>query len=287
MTLYPYNVRKMNIKTGNHLKIISLCFLAGLFFICFSTTALNNHTINLEKKMNIKIVFDSNAIEKNFQTGWGFSCLINNHILFDTGEDGKALVNNLHLLGIKSSKINKIIISHNHYDHIDGLWKILAQQKNIDVYVCPAFDSNIKTKITNSGSNPIDSEAFQKIDKDIFTTGELAGLYKGNPMPEQALILKTTKGLVIITGCAHPGIIKIIATVKKHFHKENIYLVMGGFHLNKTPKKEIEKIVTEFKLLQVQKVAPLHCSGDLARKIFQQHYGDNCLSLKVGESLET
>ena len=83
------------------------------------------------KKFNIKIIFDSTAINPKFKTGWGFSCLINNHILFDTGADGTALLNNFHLMNVNLSDISKVIISHEHSDHFGGLWKLLEKQKNI------------------------------------------------------------------------------------------------------------------------------------------------------------
>ena len=233
--------------------------------------------------MNIKLLFDSTAINHKFKTGWGFSCLINNHILFDTGANGEALLNNFHLMSIDLSDIDKIIISHEHYDHTGGLWKILENKKNLDIYICPNFNQVFKNKIKKLGSNPIDSQPFQEIDKNIFTTGEIKSFYKGNFTPEQSLVLKTHKGLIIITGCAHPGIITIINKVKEKFPHDNVYLVLGGFHLTGKSKKEIETIIKKFKSLKVQKVAPLHCSGELAKELFKQNYGNNFIQLRVGD----
>lgn len=258
----------------------------SLLLIFSDAVALNKPYLNSEKKMKIKIIFDSNAIDNKFETGWGFSCLINNHILFDTGADGDALLNNLKLMHIKSLDIDKIVISHEHLDHTGGLWKIIEHQPNIAVYVCPNFNQAFKDKIKKFGNPIINAHAFQEIDNQIYATGEMSGSYKNNFIAEQALVLKTAQGLVIITGCAHPGIINIIKIVKSRFPQDNIYLVLGGFHLSGTSRKEIENITKEFQSLKVQKVAPLHCSGDMAKKIFKQYYGDNCISLDVGEKLE-
>jgi len=257
-----------------------------LFYIlmCFSLFGFSIEN-NMVNKMNIKLLFDSTAINPKFKTGWGFSCLINNHILFDTGSDGEALLNNLRLMNINLSDIHKIIISHEHNDHTGGLWKILENQQNIPVYICFGFSQAFKTKIELLKNEPIESQHFQEIDKNIFTTGEIKGFYKGYFTPEQSLVLKTSKGLVIITGCAHPGIINIIKIVKKQFPQENIYLVLGGFHLGAKSKQEIETIVKNFQSLKVEKIAPLHCSGDNARKIFKKYYGNNFIDLKVGETL--
>ena len=92
----------------NFFNKIFLSFLLCFVVFGFSTT----FAINGAHKMNIKILYDSTAINSKFKTSWGFSCLINNHILFDTGTDGNALLNNLHLMNVDLSDINKIIISH-------------------------------------------------------------------------------------------------------------------------------------------------------------------------------
>lgn len=130
--------------------IILLSLFICLLLFGFAISA----TTNSGEKMNIKILYDSSAINNKYKTGWGFSCLINNHILFDTGADGNSLVNNLSLMKINS--INKIIISHEHYDHTGGLWQILKQQKNLPIYICPNFSQAFKNQIKKSGSDPIE-----------------------------------------------------------------------------------------------------------------------------------
>ncbi|MGD9108372.1 MAG: MBL fold metallo-hydrolase [Gammaproteobacteria bacterium] len=234
--------------------------------------------------MSIKLLFDTSTINNKFKTGWGFSCLVNKHILFDTGNNGNVLLHNLNLMDINLSDINGIVISHEHQDHSGGLWKILEYRHNIPVYICPGFNQTFKDKIKNLHSIPVISQPFQEITRKIFTTGELSGIYKNYKIPEQSLVIKSSKGLVIITGCAHSGIINIIKTVKNHFPKNNIYLVLGGFHLTGTSKTKIEEIVKNFKKLKVQKVAPLHCSGNPAKKIFKQYYGNDFTQLHVGET---
>ena len=86
---------------------IFLSFLLCFIIFGFPTTFATNGA----HKMNIKILYDSTAINSKFQTGWGFSCLINNHLLFDTGADGNALLNNLRLMNVDLSDIDKIITS--------------------------------------------------------------------------------------------------------------------------------------------------------------------------------
>ncbi len=99
---------------------------------------------------------------------------------------------------------------------------------------------------------------------------------------EQSLIIQTEKGLIIITGCAHPGIVKIVKRAKDLL-KKDILLVVGGFHLIGKSEKEIGEIVLEFKKLGVKYVAPCHCSGDIARRLFKEVYKENFINAGVGK----
>ena len=93
------------------------------------------------------------------------------------------------------------------------------------------------------------------------------------------------KGLIVITGCSHPGIVTILERVKEFFPQEKIFAVLGGFHLLDKGKREIDYIIEKFKSLGVEKVGPTHCTGWEAIKAFQEAYGDNFLSLGAGATL--
>jgi len=98
-------------------------------------------------------------------------------------------------------------------------------------------------------------------------------------------VLDTDKGLTIVTGCAHPGIINIVKRVKETM-KKDIYLVMGGFHLLDEPVKKIEGVINELKTLGVRYVGPSHCTGEDAEKIFKEAYQENFIDIKVGKTIE-
>lgn len=115
--------------------------------------------------------------------------------------------------------------------------------------------------------------------------GYVGGMDAFKYMPEQALVLRTPKGLTIVTGCAHPGIIKIIENVKQNI-SGTIYLVLGGFHLMDRHKKTISPIVDRFRQLRIERVAPTHCTGKDALKIFRRVYRDDFIDIKVGEAIE-
>jgi len=212
--------------------------------------------------MKITTIYDNYKTNQNLEIGWGFSCLIENNkkILFDAGEEDKKLFSNMEKLGIDVKDIDTLVISHNHWDHTGGLSKIKELNPKIKILMHDAF------------SEP------RELAKGIYTTGLIAG----NPS-EQSLILKTDKGLVIITGCAHPGIVNIIKKAKE-FLKQDIYLVLGGFHLT-MGDNYILKIIKEFKNLEVKKVAPSHCTGDRAIELFRQEYKENFVENGAGTVL--
>ena len=166
--------------------------------------------------MEIKIVFDKEAVNKNLHIGWGLSILIDKKILFDTGERGDWLIKNMEFMGINPDDIEVIVISHDHWDHTGGLKTILKAKKNkTPVYICQGFSEELKEMIEDCGGKVFEVKNWDEIGKNIYTTGEIKGSYKGSPMPEQAVVLKTENGLSILTGCAHPGIIEIINFVRK------------------------------------------------------------------------
>jgi 7,8-dihydropterin-6-yl-methyl-4-(beta-D-ribofuranosyl)aminobenzene 5'-phosphate synthase len=110
----------------------------------------------------------------------------------------------------------------------------------------------------------------------VYTTGRL-----GSAIPEQALVIDTDKGLVVITGCAHPGIVDMVRFVKDKFNKD-IYMVFGGFHLMDKSDKQVRAIITEFQALGVQKAGPCHCSGDQCIELFKEAYKEDFIDIGVG-----
>jgi 7,8-dihydropterin-6-yl-methyl-4-(beta-D-ribofuranosyl)aminobenzene 5'-phosphate synthase len=114
----------------------------------------------------------------------------------------------------------------------------------------------------------------------VYSTGEL-----GTWIREQSLIIHTDKGLIVITGCAHPGIVKIVKTAKTVI-RDDVLLIMGGFHLAGTSKPGIEDIISKIKKLGVRYAGPCHCSGDLARQLFKIEYGNNYIDVGVGRTIK-
>jgi len=116
-----------------------------------------------------------------------------------------------------------------------------------------------------------------KVCENVYSTGQL-----GKWIKEQSLIIRTNKGLIIISGCAHTGIVKIINTAKDLL-KDDTLLVMGGFHLEWASKGKTEKIISAFRQLGLCYVGPCHGSGDKAKCLFEKHFGKNYINIGAGK----
>jgi 7,8-dihydropterin-6-yl-methyl-4-(beta-D-ribofuranosyl)aminobenzene 5'-phosphate synthase len=232
------------------------------------------------KKIKITIIYDNCKENRDLQEGWGFSALVEigyRKILFDTGNDRDAFFSNLEKLGIDCGEITDVVFSHKHDDHIAGCEEILGKiREDCKVYLPKGFPSKLVPKNLQI-QKVLD---FQEIEKNVFSMVLKGGIL----LHEQSLILQTEKGLVIITGCAHPGITKILESAQKRL-KAPLYLVLGGFHLFRKDCQYIEKIVNRFQALGVTRVAPCHCSGEPAIRKFQEAYQQDFCKIGTGSIL--
>jgi 7,8-dihydropterin-6-yl-methyl-4-(beta-D-ribofuranosyl)aminobenzene 5'-phosphate synthase len=230
----------------------------------------------------ITIVYDNNQCDARLTTAWGFSCLIRTRakvVLFDTGGGAEILLGNMNKLGIRPAEIDAIVLSHIHGDHTGGLRGLLEQNNHVTVYLPRSFPSQMKQDIRASGANVEDVHEPGELSEGIFTTGEL-----DEGIIEQSLLVRASELFVIITGCAHPGIVNIAAKARE-IAGTGIYLAMGGFHLTGASSSQISYIAEELLELGVQSIAPCHCSGDQARKLFKDRFGPNYVDSGVGTEI--
>jgi len=235
--------------------------------------------MNETQPIQITVIYDNNPFDKKLKEDWGLSCFIKGlekSILFDTGAKGSILLSNMKELGLHPEDIDLVFLSHEHRDHTGGLEALLEENPNIEVLLPQFFSSSFKDVVQKKGASFMEISGFQKICESLYTTGVVEGWIK-----EQSLIIETKKGLVVLTGCAHPRVIKII-TKAKELLKKNIFTVLGGFHFAAFNESEIKDIISQFRALEVKKVGPCHCSGNEARRLFALEYKDNFIKLGVG-----
>lgn len=234
------------------------------------------------KSIKFSVLYDNRSFREGMSEDWGFSCLIqglSKTILFDTGASGKILLDNMSKLGLSPQQVDAVLLSHEHKDHTNGLGALIEKNPNIEVWLPDFFSQTYKDSITAKGAEFVKVTEFQNICKGAYTTGIIAGWIK-----EQSLILDTPQGLALITGCAHPRLVKILDHVQAMFDSQ-IYLVMGGFHLAGFEKEEIQAIILKCRQAGVQKIGPAHCSGELAHTLFKNEYGSDYLNMGVGQEI--
>ena len=170
------------------------------------------------EKMRITIVYDNEVNEGGLRASWGFSTFIESEktppILFDTGADSPTLLHNMKELNIDPKDIGIIVISHAHGDHTGGLSELLRMNETAELYIPSSFRRAFPGRKVTIVKNAV------QICENIFSTGELEGI-------EQSLVLKTGKGIFVVTGCSHPAMQSILGAASK-FGK--LYGIAGGFH---------------------------------------------------------
>lgn len=205
------------------------------------------------REITLTILYDNYQYDEGFKNSWGFSCLIEGTgqtILFDTGGDDGNLMHNFRAAGKDPREVDMVILSHIHGDHTGGLMEFLESRSGIDVVLPQSFPEDFQKEIAGRGAHPAPVDKAEKLADNVWSTGEM-----GRNIIEQSLVVETPGGLVIITGCAHPGIEDIVDRALE-IKQKPVLLVMGGFHLLRTGKDAVEEIANDFKEAQVKYAAP-------------------------------
>lgn len=187
--------------------------------------------------LKLTIIYDNTSDEARLKADWGFAALIEAHgksILFDTGANGKILLDNMQVLNIGPGVVTDVFISHNHFDHTGGLSHFLNENNDVAVHTPPTFRG------VKYAREVIEYPRPSQIYPGFYTTGELDQI-------EQSLLVETEKGLMVVAGCSHPDMRKILNTAGRF---GSVYGIIGGLHG-----------FNEFELFEnLQYICPTHCT---------------------------
>jgi len=224
-------------------------------------------------------VYDNTSVRPGLVADWGFGAWLEYEghvVLFDTGGNGRILLGNMEELGLDPARIEIVVLSHAHGDHIGGLEALLRTGVEPVVYVPASLPAAFKEEV-RAQTELVEVTDPIEILPGIHSTGEFRAGVR-----EQGLIVETSEGIVVITGCAHPGITRMVETAHR-IVEEDIALVVGGFHLAEQSESTVRRIVADFREMGVEMVSPTHCTGPDAIAVFAEEYGDGYVEGGVGQ----
>lgn len=261
--------------------------------------------------MEVRITtLSENTANIGFLAEWGLSILVttdNLNILMDTGASISTTYN-ADVLGVDLSKVDKIVLSHGHFDHTGGLREVLRKTGEVEVIAHPDMWASkyarlgkrefyvgipfqreeleslgasfrltrepvhLGNGIMTTGEIPM-STSYEEVDPDIFVKQE-GKLYPDPLADDLALVIETEPGLIVILGCAHRGIINTLRHAQKLTGRETIHTVIGGMHLFRAPEKQVEQTITALKAMGISKLGVSHCTGFYASARLAKEFDD-------------
>jgi 7,8-dihydropterin-6-yl-methyl-4-(beta-D-ribofuranosyl)aminobenzene 5'-phosphate synthase len=275
--------------------------------------------------MSLRITtLNENTAGRDFLGEWGLSILLeteNTTILFDTGKS-TSTVYNADTLHMDLARVSKIVLSHGHYDHTGGLRDVLRRMgKEVEVIAHPDIwqakyarhkdepdryigipyqrreleslgarlklvkePLEITDSIMTTGEVPMVTD-FEQVDEGLFVR-EDSGWQPDKVMDDQALVIKTEAGLVIVLGCAHRGMINTLYHARKLTGVDKIHAVIGGSHLVGVSEERLWRTVDALRSLGVQKMGLCHCTDLPAASILAQEFGESFYFNKAGSVID-
>ena len=281
-----------------------------------TTAATSGPSLAVEPANRVTILYDAFGSSPVMKKDWGFSALIEHEgkrILFDTGNDAGLFAQNAKAAGADLKRLDFVVISHRHLDHTAGLTHLLSVNPEVKIYVPqevlgglfgssvpgsfyrkePALPEEmryfaahppeqIKLGTAWAGAHFQSIDKAQEIAPGVFLIATVSETPGTKEMRELSLALRTKAGLVLIVGCSHPGIEKIVEAATAI--DKRVGLILGGFHLPGAKDEEVSRIARalhdDFK---VQSLAPGHCTGEPAFALFQKTWGKDYVVAGVGK----
>jgi 7,8-dihydropterin-6-yl-methyl-4-(beta-D-ribofuranosyl)aminobenzene 5'-phosphate synthase len=237
--------------------------------------------------VKVTTIVDNDVWEKSLSSTWGISFHVETFkenekhtVLMDTSGSFETFYKNASKLGIDLTAVEAVFISHWHGDHMGALSQVLPLIKHpIPVYVPSANSSGLR-EIKNANGRPVVCSEPTEFIEGLMSTGEMP-----TGISEHSLVINVKdKGLVVLTGCSHPGIINILKRAMKASGVNKVHAVMGGFHISGT---NVGIKVGEFlKELNVEIASPCHCTSQDARDGIAKIVGEKYLKIGSGKTIK-
>jgi len=231
------------------------------------------------QNLRLTVLYDNIVYDNRYKSDWGFAALIEyggRTLLFDSGAKGAILLENMKKLDVDLKSIEMVVLSHAHTDHIGGLDELLKEGIRPTVYMLSSFPNYLKESARHQ-TGLVEIEKPLEIIPGIFTTGSI----NINNISEQGLVIRTRSGAVILTGCAHPGLLRIVDKAQE-IMPGKIVLLAGGFHLLDKNAAELRSIINQLGRKEIEEVMPSHCTGDKAISMFQKEFAGDFVKGGVG-----
>ncbi len=233
--------------------------------------------------LKITVIVDDKADNSLIQTH-GLSLLIeynDYYVLFDTGPSIEVLEHNAEKLGVDLELVDAVVLSHTHTPHIGGIRLLGWSSPFIKVYAPYGSLEFISNMLKPLGVKPVEIDSWKKLTDKIYISKPIHG-----PPWEHFLVINTSKGLLVFSGCMHPGIKRVIDEITGFLKEHRIYGLIGGFHLSNAPQTVINEVIEYIEELSPEYIIPLHCSGDKFREELKKKLPDTLYEAIAGEIIE-
>jgi 7,8-dihydropterin-6-yl-methyl-4-(beta-D-ribofuranosyl)aminobenzene 5'-phosphate synthase len=263
------------------------------------------------------VLYDAFGKDAAMSKDWGYAAMVEingKRILFDTGDDAAILAKNVKAKGVDLTKLDFVVLSHRHSDHVGGLSYLLRVNPKVKIYAPKEgfgiFGSDLPSKFYRKDESlPAEMRYYDGAPPEIMKFGTafpganielvdkttevapgitLIALVSDAPgtkeLKELSLAINTPDGIVLVVACSHPGIEAIVAEAAKI--NPHIHFIAGGFHLVVAQDPVIEKVATALHdTYKVDYIAPGHCTGEPTFAALQRMFGDRYLYAGLGTTL--
>lgn len=274
------------------------------------------------ERVVLTILSENTVVRRGLMAEHGFAVIIERNqerFLFDTGQ-GLVLQNNADKLGVSLASIDGCILSHGHWDHTDGLPFVLQQNDGLPIYAHPDIfteryyqdeDGSLRPlgmcmsrdEIQRAGGVLHLSDGPRQIAEGIMLTGQVPRKTSFESIPaqfiakgpdgfvhdelwdDQSLVLSTPKGLVLLLGCCHSGLINTLDHVFATWGEQEVYAVIGGTHLVGASEERMSLTINSLNRYNVHYLMPLHCTGSVAQARLHNALGHRFLNGEVGTQI--